>query len=144
VQAAARTLGLQLHVLHASTERDFDAAFAALAQLRAGGLVIGADPLFNNRPDQLVALGARHAVPTVYQFREFVEAGGLISYGGSLTYNYHLGGVYSGRILKGDKPNDLPVQQAVKVELVVNLKTARALGIELPTTVLARADEVIE
>jgi putative tryptophan/tyrosine transport system substrate-binding protein len=144
VQAAARTLGLQLHVLHASTERDFDAVFAALARLRAGGLVISADPLFNSRPDQLVALGARHAVPTIYQYREFVEAGGLISYGGSLTSLYHLAGVYSGRILKGDKPNDLPVQQAVKVELVINLKTAKALGLNVPPTLLAISDEAIE
>jgi len=141
---AARTLGLQLHVLHASAERDFDAAFAALAQLRAGGLVISSDVLFNNRLDQLVALGARHAVPTIYQFREFVEAGGLISYGGSLRNGWHLVGVYSGRILKGDKPNDLPVQQAVKVELVINLKTAKALGLTVPQSLMVAADEVIE
>jgi putative ABC transport system substrate-binding protein len=144
VQAAARTLGLQLHVLHASAKRDFDTVFAALAQLQAGGLVIGADPLLNAEPDQLVALGARYAVPTIYQFREFVEAGGLISYGASLTYLYHLLGVYSGRILKGDKPNDLPVQQAVKVELVINLKTAKALGLTVPQTMQVAADEVIE
>jgi putative ABC transport system substrate-binding protein len=144
MQAAARTLGLQLHVLHASAERDFDTVFAALAQLRAGGLVIGTDPLFNTQPDQLVALGARHAVPTIYQYREFVEAGGLISYGASLTYLWHLAGVYSGRILKGDKPSDLPVQQSVKVELVINLKTAKALGLTVPQTLQVAADEVIE
>ena len=144
VQAAARTLGLQLHVLHASTERDFAPVFAALAQLRAGGLVIGADPLFNSRPDELVALAARHAVPTIYQFRESVEAGGLISYGGSLMDSYRLVGVYTGRILKGDKPADLPVQQATKVELVINLKTAKALGLDVPDKLLALADEVIE
>jgi putative tryptophan/tyrosine transport system substrate-binding protein len=143
-QAAARTLGLQLHVLHASTERDFDTVFADLAQLRAGGLVIGADALFNSRPDQLVALGARHAVPTIYQYREFVEAGGLISYGGSLTDAFRLVGVYTGRILKGDKPADLPVQQATKVELTINLKTAKALGLEVPMSLLMRVNEVIE
>jgi putative ABC transport system substrate-binding protein len=144
VQAAARTLGLQLHVLHASAERDFDTVFATLGQLRAGGLVIGSDPLLNAQSDQLVALAARHAVPTIYQFREFVEAGGLISYGGSLAYLFHLVGVYSGRILKGDKPNDLPVQQSVKVELVINLKTAKALGLTVPQTLQVAADEVID
>jgi putative tryptophan/tyrosine transport system substrate-binding protein len=145
VQMAARTLGLQLHVLHASTERDFDTVFAALAQLRAGGLVIGADPLLNTRPDQLVALGARHAVPTIYQYREFVEAGGLISYGGNLTDQYRLVGVYTGRIITGKKPADLPVQQLTNVgELVINLKTAKALGLEVPMSLLMRVNEVIE
>jgi putative tryptophan/tyrosine transport system substrate-binding protein len=144
IQVAARALGLQVHVLHASTERDFDLVFAALAQLRARGLVIGADSLFNSLPDQLVALAARHAVPTIYQFREFVEAGGLMSYGPSLTDSLRLVGVYAGRILKGTTPADLPVIQPTKFEFVVNLKTARSLRLEIPPKLLAFADEVIE
>jgi putative ABC transport system substrate-binding protein len=144
LQATAQTLGLQLSVLHASTDRDFDTVFASLVQLRAGGLLIGGEPFFNSRSEQLGALTIRHAVPTIYQLRTFAAAGGLMSYGGSLTDAYNLVGVYTGRILKGEKPGDLPVQQATKVELVVNLKTAKALGLTIPESILGRADEVIE
>ena len=145
LQAAARILGVQLHVLHASTERDFDAVFTALVQLRAAALVIGsADPLFGSRAEQLGVLALRHAVPAIYQFREFAAAGGLMSYGGSLTDAFRQVGVYTGRILKGEKPADLPVQQSAKVELIVNLKTAKALGLTVPLALLGRADEVIE
>ena len=144
VQAAAGTMGLQLHVLHASTERDFDAVFANLAQLRAGGLVIGPDAFFNSRSEQLAALAVRHVVPAIFQFRAFAAAGGLMSYGGNLADLYRQSGVYTGRILKGEKPAELPVQQVTKVELILNLKTAKVLGLEVPPTLLARADEVIE
>jgi putative ABC transport system substrate-binding protein len=144
LRATARTLGLQMHVVHASTEREFETVFASLLQLRAGALVIGADALFNSRLEQLAALALRHAVPTVYQFREFPVAGGLMSYGTSITDAYRQVGVYTGRVLKGDKPADLPVQQLAKVELVINLKTAKTLGITFPITLLGRADEVIE
>jgi len=144
VQAAARTLGLQLHVLHASSERDFDAVFAKLVQLRAGGLVIGADALFNNWSEQLAALALRHGVPTIYAYRVFVASGGLMSYGSNLTDLYHPVGVYTGRILKGEKPADLPVQQVTKVELIINLKTAKMLGLTIPLPLVGRADEVIE
>jgi putative ABC transport system substrate-binding protein len=142
--AAARTLGLQLHILHASNERDFDTIFASLGQLKIGALAIGADAFFNSRSEQLAALALRYAVPTIYQFREFVAAGGLVSYGGSLTDAHRLVGVYTGRILKGEKPADLPVQQVTKVELIINLRTAKTFGIAVPPTLLARADEVIE
>jgi putative tryptophan/tyrosine transport system substrate-binding protein len=144
LQAAARTLGLRLHVLNASTESDFDRVFATIGQLRAGGLVIGADPFFISRIRQLAALAIRHTVPTIYQFREFATAGGLVSYGGALSDAYHLAGVYTARILRGEKPADLPVQQSTKVELIINLKTAKSLGITIPETLLATADEVIQ
>ena len=138
------TLGLQLDVLNASTERDIDAGFATLLQLRAGALVIGADTFFISRSKQLAALSVRHAVPAIFQYREFAIAGGLMSYGGSLTDAYRLVGVYTGRVLKGEKPADLPVQQSTKAELIINLKTAKALGLTVPTGILLRADEVIE
>ena len=144
VQAAARTLGLELHVLNASTERDFDEVFAKLIQLRAGGLVIGGDPFFTSRSEQLAALTVHHAVPAVYQGRRFAVAGGLLSYGADSTDAYRLAGNYTGRVLKGDKPAELPVQQATKVELYINLKTAKALGVNVPNTLIGRADEVIE
>jgi putative ABC transport system substrate-binding protein len=144
IQAAAGTLGLQLHLLHASRERDFDLVFAYLLQLRAGGLVVLTDPFFNARQEQLGALAARHAVPAINQNREFAIAGGLVSYGTSPTDLWRLIGVYAGRILKGEKPTELPEQQSTKVELIVNHKTAKALGLEVPASLLARADEVIE
>jgi putative ABC transport system substrate-binding protein len=142
--AAARTLGLELHVLHASREGEFEPAFARLMQLRAGGLVIGTDGFLVSRSERLAALTLRHALPAIFQYRAFAEAGGLMSYGGSVTDSYRLSGVYTGRILKGEKPADLPVQQATKVELIINLKTARALGLTVPLPLLGRADEVIE
>jgi putative tryptophan/tyrosine transport system substrate-binding protein len=144
LQAAARTLGLRLHVLPAGSERDFEGVFASLVQLRAGALIIGPSTLFNAQTKRLAALTLRHAVPAIYQYRRFVAAGGLLSYGSDETEYYHLVGVFVGRILKGDKPADLPVQQATKVELMINLKTARALGITVPLPLLGRADEVIE
>ncbi len=145
LQAVADTLDVRLHVLHASTEADFEAAFAMAAQLRAAALVIsGADPVFGSHAAQLGALALRHSVPAIYQFREFAAAGGLMSYGGYTTDTYRLGGIYTGRILKGEKPADLPVVQSTKVELILNLKTAKALGITVPLPLSGRADEVIE
>jgi putative tryptophan/tyrosine transport system substrate-binding protein len=135
---------VQLHVLHASTEHDFDAVFATLAQVRAGALVISTDTFLIGRIKQLAALALRHAVPTIYQERAFAAAGGLMSYGGSTTDAYRLAGVYTGRILRGEKPADLPVQQATKYELFINMKTAKALGLTIPETLLATADEVIQ
>jgi putative tryptophan/tyrosine transport system substrate-binding protein len=145
LQAIADTLGVRLHVLHASAEADFEAAFATAAQLRAAALVIsGADPLFGGHAAQLGALALRHRVPAIYQYREFAAAGGLMSYGGYTTDTYRLGGIYTGRILKGEKPADLPIVQSTKVELIVNLKTARTLGITIPLPLSGRADELIE
>jgi ABC-type uncharacterized transport system substrate-binding protein len=143
-QTAARTLGLQIHVLHASTESDLDGVFSSLIQLRAGGLAISADTFFFSRLDRLVGLASRYSIPAVYPWREAVAAGGLVSYGASVTEGYRLAGIYTGRILKGEKPRDLPVQQSTKTELVINLKTAKALGLTVPLTLQARADEVIE
>jgi putative ABC transport system substrate-binding protein len=144
VETAARTLGLQSNVLQASSERDFDAVFASLLQMRADGLVIGGEPFFNSRSERLGALTARHKVPAIFQFREFTAGGGLASYGASLTDSYRQVGVYAARILKGEKPADLPIVQASKFELVINLKTAKALGLTVPAKLLFTADEVIE
>ncbi|MEA2884425.1 MAG: hypothetical protein QOH32_3681 [Bradyrhizobium sp.] len=144
LQAAIGTLNMQLHVLGARNEAEIDEAFAQLDQLRVGGLVIATDAFFNSRSAQLATLALRYGVPTIYQFREFTVAGGLMSYGGSVPDAYRLVGDYAGRILKGEKPAALPVQQSTKVELIVNLKTAKALGLTIPPTLLARADEVIE
>jgi putative ABC transport system substrate-binding protein len=144
VQAVARSVGLEIHVLRASTERDLESVFAGLSQLRVGALVIGADAFFNSRSEQLAALSLRYAVPAIYQYRPFVEAGGLMSYGGTITDSYREVGLYVARILRGENPADLPVQKFTKVELILNLKTARALGLTVPLTLLGRADEVIE
>jgi putative tryptophan/tyrosine transport system substrate-binding protein len=144
LQAAAGSLGLELHVLNASAERDFDGVFAKLIQLQAGGLVITGDALFNTWTEQLAALGLRHAVPTIYQSRKFAASGGLLSYGTDFTETYRLAGNYTGRVLNGDKPADLPVQQATRVEMYINLKTAKRLGLNVPNTLIGRADEVIE
>ena len=144
LQSAARTLGMQLHILNASTERDFDMVFTTLVQLRASALVIAPDAMFISRSEQLGALTLRHGVPAITQFREFAAAGGLMSYGASFTDAARQVGVYTGRILKGEKPADLPVQQTTKVELTINMKTAKALGLTVPPALLARADELIE
>jgi ABC-type uncharacterized transport system substrate-binding protein len=144
VLAAARTFGLQLHVLNASSEADFDGVFAKLIQLRAGELVIGGGPFLSGHREQLAALTVGHAVPAIFQYREFAAAGGLLSYGSDSADSYHLAGIFTGRILKGAKPAELPVQQATKVELYINLKTAKTLGLTVPLSLLGRADEVIE
>ena len=144
LQAAARSRGLQLHVLQASTDREFETAFASVARLSASGVVISSDSFFFSRSAQLAKLAISHAVPTIFGFREFVTAGGLMSYGGSITESFRWMGVYTGRILKGEKPADLPVQRSTKIELFINLKTAQALGLEVPPTLLTRADDVIE
>jgi putative ABC transport system substrate-binding protein len=143
MQAAARALRVEVDVVRASTEREIDDVFTSLVQSRVGGLVIGPDPFFISRMQQLVALTVQHAIPTIYN-RDFAAAGGLIGYGANLTDAYRLAGVYTGRILAGEKPADLPVQQSTRVELVINLKVAKSLGITFPTGLLVRADEVIE
>jgi len=144
VQEAARLLGHQLLVLNARTEADIDLAFAKLVQRESGGLIVIGDPLNFDRRIKIIALAARNAIPTIYPLREFATAGGLMSYGPDLTVAYRIVGVYTGRVLKGDKPADLPVQMSTKVELFINLKTASMLGLTFPLTLLGRADEVIE
>jgi ABC-type uncharacterized transport system substrate-binding protein len=143
-QGAARVLGLQAHVVQVGNPNEIKAAFEMLVQRNVGALVVSADPLFINQCDQVVALAAQHALPAIYQWREFTTAGGLMSYGSDLTKNYRQAGVYAGKILKGAKPADLPVQQVVKLELAINLKTAKSLGLTIPLSIVARADEVIE
>ena len=144
IQVAARTLKLQVHVFHARTEHEIDMVFASLAEARIGGLVIGANAFFFSRRDQFVGLATRYAIPTIYPWREAVVGGGLVSYGASVTDAYRLAGAYTGRILKGEKTANLPVQQSSNTELVINLKTAKTLGITFPQSLLGRADEVIE
>ena len=145
LQATAVSLGRNLHIVHASAESDFDAVFASLVEMRASTLMIGAgDPFFNSRAERLGALSLRYAVPTIYQGRAFATAGGLMGYGGRIEDAYYQSGIYCGRILKGERPADLPVQQSTKVELIINLKTAKTLGITVPLPLLGRADEVIE
>src|SRR5256886_1408682 len=144
VQQAARAKRLQLHVLKASSESEIDTAFASLVQLQVGALIVGADPFLTSRREQFVALASRHAVPSIYAWREFAASGGLISYGASLTSALRLVGTYAGKVLKGAKPAEMPVQQATTFELVINLRTAEALGITVPQSLLQRADEVIE
>jgi putative ABC transport system substrate-binding protein len=144
LEAAAQIVGLKVHVVHASTEQELDTVFSEIVQLRAGAVVIGVDTFFNSQSPRLAALALMHSVPAMYQYREFVAAGGLVSYGGSITDAYLVAGTYTGRILKGEKPAELPVQQSTKAELFINLTTAKTLGIGVPSTLLARADEVIE
>jgi putative tryptophan/tyrosine transport system substrate-binding protein len=144
LRVAARSLGLQIVVLQASSERDFDAVFASLLQLRAGALLMPSDPFFNSHTEQLAALTVQHSVPSMYPNRDFAEAGGLASYGASEGDSFRLAGIYTGRVLRGEKPADLPVQQSTKVEMIINLKTAKALGLTVPLALLTRADEVIE
>jgi putative ABC transport system substrate-binding protein len=144
LQEAAGTLGVELKILHASAERDFETAFAALPGLRTGGLVIAADPFFNTRSAELASLALRHGIPAVYQYHEFAAAGGVMSYGSDPTAGLRSLGAYAGRILKGEKPAELPVQQTTKIELIVNLNTARSLGLTVPLPLVGRADEVIE
>ena len=144
INSAARALGRQIQIVNATNERELDAAFVSLAQSKVGALLIASNAYFTSRRDQIVALAAQRAIPAIYDQREFPMAGGLVSYGTNLSDSYRLMGVYTGKILKGEKPTDLPVQQSTKFELVINLKTAKALGLDIPATVLARADEVIE
>jgi len=144
LREAAHTLGVQLHVLHATTERDLDTVLGTMAELRVGGLVIGSDPFFNTQSQRLASLLLRGGFPAIYQYREFAAAGGLMSYGGDIIEPFHQAGIYTGRVLAGANPGDLPIVQSSRVELIVNLKTAKALGVTVPPSILARADEVIE
>jgi putative ABC transport system substrate-binding protein len=144
LQTAARTLGLQLVIANASTDTEIEGAFASFSRQHVGAVLVGTSTLYNRRTEQLAGLAARHALPAMYAWREFVDAGGLMSYGSSNGYFYHQSGIYAGRILKGEKPADLPVQQITKIDLVINLKTAKALGLTIPETLLAAADEVIQ
>jgi putative tryptophan/tyrosine transport system substrate-binding protein len=144
LQAAARTLGLQLVVVNARTESDLETAFASLSQQRVGAVLVSGSTFYNRHPEVLAVLAARHALPAIYPFREYTLAGGLMSYGSRVGYLHDVAGLYTGRILKGEKPADLPVEQDTKIELVINLKTARALGLTIPETLLATADEVIQ
>jgi putative ABC transport system substrate-binding protein len=144
LKEAARAVGQQIHILQGSSARELDTAFETLPQLRAGALLICSDVFFNSRRDHIVALAARYAIPAIYEWREFAAAGGLMSYGTNLAEGYRQVGIYTGRILKGDKPADLPVMQSIKFEFMINLKTAKALGLDIPPSLLARADEVIE
>ena len=144
LQALARTRGLQLHILQAGSQGDFETVFATLPQLRAAGLVFASDTLFGTHGEQLATLTVRHAVPAIHQSRDFAFAGGLMSYGGSFFESHRQAGIYTGRIIKGDRPADLPVQQVTKVEFLINLKAAKALGLNFPLPLLGRADEVIE
>jgi ABC-type uncharacterized transport system substrate-binding protein len=144
LREVGRNLGLQIQVMQANSESDLDLAFTRLSQLRAVGLVIAGDPFFTSRSDRLAALALRHGLPAIFQYRQFAAAGGLMSYGGSFTEGNRLAGIYAGRILKGEKPADLPVQQSTKVELIINLTTAKTLGLKVPNTLIGRADEVIE
>src|SRR5262249_9458221 len=141
---AASALGIAVRVVNASTEHELDEAFASLANLGAGGLVVPGEPFFDSQRDRIVALAARNAVPAIYTFREYAVAGGLVGYGPNLRDSYRRAGTYVARVLRGEKPADLPVQRPTKFDLVINLKTAKALGLEVPPTLLARADEVIE
>jgi putative ABC transport system substrate-binding protein len=144
LQAAAGALGLRTHIIYASGERDFDVAFATVNQLHAGALIIGGDPFFNSRNEQIAELAFRNRVPTIHQYREFAAAGGLMSYGPRIAEIDRIVGAYAGRILKGDKPADLPVQQLTRIELIINMKAAKALGLSVPLTLQVAADEVIE
>jgi putative ABC transport system substrate-binding protein len=144
LQAAAQALKLQLHVLNASAERDFEGVFTKVRELRAGGLVIANETFFANRSEQLATLAHRHAVPAAHQSREFALAGGLMGYGGDVMESHRQAGVYTGRVLKGEKPADLPVQQVTKVQMIINLKAAKALGIAVPLSMTGRADEIVE
>jgi putative ABC transport system substrate-binding protein len=144
VQAAARTLGLQPIVVYSSTDSDLETAFASFSQQGVGAVLIGSSTFYNRHPEQLAALASNHTLPAIFQYREFAMAGGLMSYGSSLGNAYHQVGIYAGRILKGEKPADLPVEQITKIETVINLNTAKALGLTIPETLLATADEVIQ